>query len=110
MKNGPKNDEFIDTIQAVEVVPILAPNKIRILSLKVIIPVLTNDTVKVDTNVLDCIMAVTMPPKKNPPKGSWVTFPIHLLNLATPKFSISLLKLCKPKTNNEIDAMIKIIA
>lgn len=58
IKNGPRKDEFIETIHAVEVVPTLVPSKIRMLSRKVITPALTKETVSVDTKVLDCITAV----------------------------------------------------
>lgn len=53
MKKGPKKDDSIETIHAVEVVPTLVPNKIKILSRKVITPELTNETVNEDTKVLD---------------------------------------------------------
>lgn len=53
IKKGPRNDEFKDTIHPVEVVPMFVPNKIIILSRKVIIPVSTRETVSVDTKVLD---------------------------------------------------------
>lgn len=93
MKNGPRKKEFNDTIQAVEVVPTLVPNNMMMLSRKLMIPELTKETVSVETKVLDCITAVNAAPRKKPPMGSWVIFPIHRVNRAVPKFSISLLKL-----------------
>ena len=53
MKMGPIKYEFAETIQAVEVFPMLVPSKIKILSLNPITPELTNVTVKDDTMVLD---------------------------------------------------------
>ena len=110
IKNGPRKSEFIETIQAVEVVPILVPSRIKILSRNVIIPELTKVTVREDTKVLDCTIAVSIPPKAKPPKGIFVIFPIHFDSLSVPMFSISLLKLCNPKTNKEMDAIIMITA
>ena len=53
IKKGPRKADCIETIQAVDVVPILVPSNIIILSRNVITPVLPRETVIEDTNVLD---------------------------------------------------------
>jgi hypothetical protein len=106
IKKGPKNADCIETIQAVAVLPIFVPNNNKRLSRKVRIPVLTKETVREDTSVLDWITEVRTPPNINPPKGTAVTLPIHLESFSLPKPSISLLKLCSPYTNRAMDAII----
>lgn len=91
-KNGPRKEDWKLAIHAVEVLPIFVPNKINKLFLKVMTFELTNVTVSEETKVLDWMMAVTIAPRKKPPKGISVIVLIHRDNLSLPKLSISLLK------------------
>src|SRR5690554_6607074 len=85
IKRGPKKEDSIETIQAVEVVPTLVPNKIKMLSRNVITPVLTNETVSEETKVLDCTIEVKIPPIKKPLNGKTVILFIHFDSRSVPK-------------------------
>src|SRR5690606_36444718 len=108
MKKGPNNVDWNDTIHAVAVVPTCVPKRISKLSRNVMIPVFTKETVRDETNVLDCIIPVTQAPNAKLRNFHFVKYPIHLDSFSSPKCSISLLKLCKPYTNNAIAETITI--
>lgn len=85
MKNGPKNADCMETIQAVEVFPILVPKSMRMELRKLSTPELVKVTVSEEISVLDWIMAVATLPNRNPPKGKAVTLEIARESFSTPK-------------------------
>ena len=77
--------EFNSTNCAVIVVPILLPKSIPKLLLKEITPVLTSITTITVTAELDCIMAVSIAPKRVPVYLFFDTLPRNPLNLFAAK-------------------------